>query len=134
MKADHSRGGSIDAKARAAEVLQERSERVLQLLAQGGAVDIVLGAWGCGVFGNEPLTVAKLFKQHLSCKFKGCFRKVIFAITDPRMAAAFEHVFWGSLSQAEDPESDEIGQRAEQSARGAPSEKKSSEQEADETE
>jgi len=80
---------------------------VLQLLAQGGAVDIVLGAWGCGVFGNEPLTVAKLFKQHLSCKFKGHFRKVVFAITDPRMAAAFEHVFWGSLSQAEDPESDE---------------------------
>jgi len=86
-----------DAEKRAAEVMQERSERVLQLFAQAGAVDIVLGAWGCGVFRNDPETVAKIFKQHLDGKFRGCFRKVLFAITDPKMAAVFESVLWKSL-------------------------------------
>ena len=61
------------------EVLKERIEFVLKM-AQDNMVDnLILGAYGCGVFGQDPLEVAKIFKEFLSGKYK-CFNKVIFAI------------------------------------------------------
>ena len=42
--------------------------------------NLILGAWGCGVFGNDPEVIAKLFEQYLINDFKGVFEKVIFAI------------------------------------------------------
>lgn len=41
---------------------------------------VVLGAFGCGAFGNDPIEVAQWFKGLLRGKFNGYFRKVIFAI------------------------------------------------------
>jgi uncharacterized protein (TIGR02452 family) len=41
----------------------------------------VLGAWGCGVFRNDPEAVAEAFKSHLlSPRFMGAFDRVVFAI------------------------------------------------------
>jgi uncharacterized protein (TIGR02452 family) len=43
------------------EVFRRRTEYVLALAAAEGYRNIVLGAWGCGVFRNDPVMVAKTF-------------------------------------------------------------------------
>ena len=42
---------------------------------------IVLGAWGCGAFGNDAMTVAKLFKKAFDdMKIDSYFEEVCFAV------------------------------------------------------
>jgi uncharacterized protein (TIGR02452 family) len=64
------------------EVLQRRSEYVLALAAWHGCENLVLGAWGCGVFRNDPSMVAQLFANHLRGKWSGRFRHVLFSVLD----------------------------------------------------
>ena len=64
--------------------MNERIKKVLKVAAEQKHELLVLGAWGCGVFGNDPKVVAKLFKKHLENEraFKGIFNKVVFAVLD----------------------------------------------------
>lgn len=67
---------------RAAELLAQRIERLLQV-AHAHAYDVlVLGAWGCGAFGNDTRLAAANFHRLLSGPFDGAFREIVFAITD----------------------------------------------------
>ena len=43
---------------------------------------IVLGAWGCGAFGNDPSLIAGLFKESIEKDVPGGYRKIVFAIVD----------------------------------------------------
>ncbi len=63
-------------------ILLLRMEKMLALFAKHQCVDLVLGAWGCGVFQNKPKDIADLFSKCLKRKFKNTFRKIIFAIYD----------------------------------------------------
>jgi uncharacterized protein (TIGR02452 family) len=40
----------------------------------------VLGAWGAGVFGNDPAMVADAFGNLLEGAFAGAFAEVVFAV------------------------------------------------------
>lgn len=79
--------------------LTARAERVLEVAAIAEVTALVLGAWGCGVFRNDPAQVAAAFRTHLEPggRFEGLFPRLVFAVWDrqPRSAnrAAFEAVF-----------------------------------------
>ncbi|MFF7374915.1 TIGR02452 family protein [Streptomyces massasporeus] len=68
--------------------LAVRAERVLETAAAHGYRGLVLGAWGCGVFRNDPAQVAEAFR----------------ALLEPggRFARAFEHVVFGVLDRTRD--------------------------------
>lgn len=61
-------------------VLKRRAERVLRIAMAHGHRQIVLGAWGCGVFRNPPEIVAEAFRHALT-EVPG-FQRVVFAILD----------------------------------------------------
>ncbi|WP_344362143.1 TIGR02452 family protein [Streptomyces gobitricini] len=64
--------------------LASRAERVLETAAACGYRRLVLGAWGCGVFRNDPRQVAAAFRAPLTGegRFAGHFDEVVFAVLD----------------------------------------------------
>ncbi|UYQ65955.1 TIGR02452 family protein [Streptomyces peucetius] len=64
--------------------LAARAERVLETAVAGGYRRLVLGAWGCGVFRNDPAVVAGAFRALLTGegRFAGHFDEVVFAVLD----------------------------------------------------
>lgn len=66
----------------AGDLLQKRIHRVLAIARSHGYSMLVLGAWGCGAFGNDPHRTATNFRQALENEFSGAFSDIVFAITD----------------------------------------------------
>jgi uncharacterized protein (TIGR02452 family) len=66
------------------EVLMSRTSKLLSLAAEQGCDALVLGAWGCGVFKNDPAIVARIFEDFLlpGGQFWGRFKSVIFSVLD----------------------------------------------------
>jgi uncharacterized protein (TIGR02452 family) len=79
--------------------LAVRAERVLETAAAHGYRRLVLGAWGCGVFQNDPAQVAGAFHGLLGPggRFAGTFEHIVFGILDRTpgavVRAAFERTF-----------------------------------------
>ncbi|WP_405608494.1 TIGR02452 family protein [Streptomyces sp. NBC_01508] len=89
--------------------LASRAERVLEVAVAGGYRRLVLGAWGCGVFRNDPAQVAGTFRALLvgpsvsegtergAGRFAGHFDQVVFAVldrtADSATLAAFRRTF-----------------------------------------
>lgn len=76
-----------------------RIEFVLAVAAHSGCERLILGAWGCGVFGNRPVDVAGLFAEALRPRgaFRGAFKEIVFAVLDTsedqRFVGPFRAVF-----------------------------------------
>jgi uncharacterized protein (TIGR02452 family) len=85
--------------AQISRVLTARAAMILAVAFRNQVSNLVLGAWGCGVFRNEPGEVAAAFKAHLTPggRFAGHFGCVVFAVYDPTAAhrnlAAFQAAF-----------------------------------------
>jgi len=80
------------------DVLRRRAELVLTLAAAHGYPTLVLGAWGCGVFRNDPEVVAGVFAALLGPGGWGRrFQRVVFSVLDKSAAGAtigaFERAF-----------------------------------------
>ena len=61
------------------DVLKSRIKYILDIAEENEVDTLILGAYGCGVFGQNPSTVAKIFLKGLSSGQYG-FKKVVFAI------------------------------------------------------
>ena len=75
--------------------LRERCEFILAIAREQGVKTLILGAFGCGVFGQDPERVATYFCELLSGEYQDCFEHVVFAIpimANPENYNAFEKV------------------------------------------
>lgn len=67
------------------KTMRERITRILAIAAVHGHDSLVLGAFGCGVFRNDPRAIAQIFHDLLVGRpsqpgpFKGVFKRVVFA-------------------------------------------------------
>ena len=79
------------------DVLQRRIHRILAIARAYGHSTLVLGAWGCGAFGNDSRRTALDFQRALVGDYQGAFSDIVFAITDwstdRRTLGAFRDVF-----------------------------------------
>ncbi len=64
--------------------METRIRSVLAVARQHNHNAIVLGAWGCGVFGNDPSDVATWFADALlnDSRFAGAFDRIVFGVLD----------------------------------------------------
>jgi uncharacterized protein (TIGR02452 family) len=94
----HQRDPSRRGEIRAA--MARRVAKVLSIAAAHQHDALVLGAWGCGVFGNQTAEIAALFQAALSGPFADVFAVVVFAILDwspeERFIGLFQRAFPGS--------------------------------------
>ncbi|WP_437670120.1 TIGR02452 family protein [Sorangium sp. So ce131] len=75
------RDESLDGEIRA--TLERRAGLVLAAAGAHGHRCLLLGAWGCGVFRNDPREVADVFARWLEHpRFRGAFARVVFAVYD----------------------------------------------------
>ena len=84
-------------KDQIADQMWLRVLKVLGIPAKHDHDTLVLGAWGCGVFGNDPALIADLFRRALAENFAGAFEIVVFAVVDGwpdrRTIGPFERAF-----------------------------------------
>ncbi len=76
LERDPGRRGEIKVEMRA------RVDKVLNIALEHEHTYLVLGAWGCGVFRNDPEEMAGLFHAALSGPFENAFEQVVFAVLD----------------------------------------------------
>ncbi len=66
------------------ETMLRRIRILLLIAADNRYRNLVLGAWGCGAFGNKPQDVAEYFRKVLIDEgYSGFFDEVRFAIYGP---------------------------------------------------
>lgn len=83
-------------------VFHARIRKMLAVAAHAGCRQLVLGAWGCGVFGNDPRMVARLFAHCLSAPsaLRGQFEAISFSIRDSTTAQPVLAAFRDALAAA----------------------------------
>jgi uncharacterized protein (TIGR02452 family) len=68
--------------AHSALLMEERIRRVYAIARAHGYNSLVLGAWGCGAFGNDAVRIARSLRSILAEEFPACFGYVALAVTD----------------------------------------------------
>lgn len=65
------------------EPTKDKIRLMLRLAANNGQRRLVLGAFGCGAFHNEPHHMAQLFRQVINeSEFQGLFTSISFAVIE----------------------------------------------------
>jgi uncharacterized protein (TIGR02452 family) len=79
-------------------ILLRRAANVFALAAQQGHRHLVLGAWGCGVFRNDPAMVAETLARLLFVDgWIRCFERVRFSVLDTSPASEVFGAFEAAL-------------------------------------
>lgn len=77
-------------------IFHARALKVLQIAAHRGHRTLILGAWGCGAFRNDPEIASAAFAAALD-RTKGAFERIVFAIYERKRdgpnRAAFQRRF-----------------------------------------
>jgi uncharacterized protein (TIGR02452 family) len=82
-------------------MFRRRVEYVLSVAASRDIRYVILGAWGCGVFRNDPRLVAQVFMSLLtSADWRGRFSKVVFSVLDTAPASELIGIFRAAAAEA----------------------------------
>ncbi|MCM1440881.1 MAG: TIGR02452 family protein [Roseburia sp.] len=77
------------------KVMKRRMLVALTILSQYSCKNVVLGAYGCGRFGQSADWVASTWVELLSNYFPGTFESVVFAVPDYATYSVFRnHISW----------------------------------------
>lgn len=86
-----------ESKEKAEEAMYHRMKLALAIFAHKNCQNLILGAYGCGVFRNNPSQIAQWWRTLLEQEFYGYFNRVLFAVLDhsakQNSIHAFETVF-----------------------------------------
>ena len=67
-------------------IFEKRIAQILEIAAGRGVDRLILGAFGCGAFENDPVLVAGAFRKLLmEDGYNRCFREAVFAIKPARV-------------------------------------------------
>ena len=87
-------------ETKAKEVMKERMRLSLAIFARQAEQVLILGAYGCGVFRNDPKEVAGWWHELLADEgYEHFFQRIIFAVLDQnkntKIIGPFRRVFEG---------------------------------------
>lgn len=82
-----------------AALFERRARAIVAAAHDDGADAVVLGAWGCGAFGNDPDVVANAFKRALD-DVGACMERVVFAVWSSSWPSQNEATFRAVLLAA----------------------------------
>lgn len=71
------------------EIFRKRAIRIFEVARAHGHKNLILGAWGCGAFGNDPKMVSDAFKEAMLV-VPG-FENICFAVYDTGDCKNFNH-------------------------------------------
>lgn len=101
---NESGGNKPNTEAAYRDGTKKKIQAMLRVASMNGNDSLVLSAYGCGVFGNDPIFMSNLFKEVLEepeSEFKGRFQAVVFAIPGGKNFTEFQKTF--SAPAAEPP-------------------------------
>ena len=98
IPAPNRRGAAFIASENLIESTMTRRIRImLHTAVSRGCKELVLGAWGCGAFGNSPQKVSHYFRKVLMDEgYEKCFTHIVFAVygkSDGKNVTAFRETF-----------------------------------------
>lgn len=73
-------------------ILKKRIKRIFEIAVSHDVEVLVLGAFGCGAFGNSPYMVANVFRREVE-EYQRYFAGIEFAITGNKHYEIFKEVF-----------------------------------------
>jgi len=102
LKYDDPQENNARLQAEIEATLMRRTEIILHCAVVAKVDTLILGAWGCGVFGNSPEMVAQVFQRTIFPKYARHFRRIVFAVysKDQTNHKAFQAVFTTQLHES----------------------------------
>ena len=76
------------------QTMHNRARKILTVAVNNGVNHLILGAWGCGIFGHRATDIAQLFFSLLTQEpFQNRFVSVTFPMTESTLLKVFESRF-----------------------------------------
>ncbi|KAG2169366.1 hypothetical protein VTO58DRAFT_109056 [Aureobasidium pullulans] len=107
------------------ELVTHKMRGVLRMAQARGAEKLILGAWGCGAYGNPVREVAKIWKRVILGTTRKAeswpgIKEIVFAITDRGQLKEFEKCFGDVLAKESVSPPPEVAQDARSTGTQSP--------------
>lgn len=87
------RSSSTDLSSKLFPTLAKRCNRILEIALANESETLILGAFGCGEFGNDIDSLIAIWRRLLANEYRGRFKTVVFALTNENFLSKFKESF-----------------------------------------